>query len=553
MSDAVPSVVSVPPGTSGAGVPAWARVGLIALLLAEVLYLTISFDTASLERTGSVWTVIAGWSPQYLRVAIAVVFAVGLLGVTRFAFVRGGATATAPVASRGWLAFHLVSFAAFIWLTRTFFSGTGTVASYPALWTTTWLLAGLLMIASWALSAYPQQRWWTTAVENRALMAMSLAAGIAAWAFSFMAEALWTPLARYTFNVATWVLGLFYAETITRPERLIVGTPQFKVQISPECSGYEGIGLVVAFLAIYLFLFRRELRFPGALILLPIGAAAIWVLNIGRIVALIAIGASGWPAIATGGFHSQAGWLAFNAVALAFVVVVNRGGYFRVRESRTSRVSVDAAADLTTPFLGPLVAILGAAMLTGAFSAGFDWLYGVRIVAGVAVLWACRAAYRQLDWRCSWHAAVIGGLTAVMWILAFPAALDGASPWPTALQAADPVVAAVWLVVRTFGYVIVVPVAEELAFRVYAMRRLTRVDIGAVPVGTFTFVSFAISSLLFGALHGALWLQGTVAGMAFACALYRRRRFGDAVLAHAMTNGGIAAYVFITGRWSVWS
>ena len=87
----------------------------------------------------------------------------------------------------------------------------------------------------------------------------------------------------------------------------------------------------------------------------------------------------------------------------------------------------------------------------------------------------------------------------------------------------------------------------------YAMRRLIGHDVDSVAVGTFSLASFVISSLLFGALHGALWIQGTLAGMAFACLLYRRRSVGDAVLAHATTNAVIALYVFSTGRWSLWS
>ena len=79
------------------------------------------------------------------------------------------------------------------------------------------------------------------------------------------------------------------------------------------------MGLILTFLGIYLYLFRKELRFPGALVLLPLGAVVIWMLNAVRIVALIAIGTSGWREIALGGFHSQAGWLLFNAVGLTFV------------------------------------------------------------------------------------------------------------------------------------------------------------------------------------------------------------------------------------------
>jgi CAAX prenyl protease-like protein len=69
----------------------------------------------------------------------------------------------------------------------------------------------------------------------------------------------------------------------------------------------------------------------------------------------------------------------------------------------------------------------------------------------------------------------------------------------------------------------------------------------------FTWGSFLISSALFGAFHGGMWLAGTLAGMSFALALYSRRSLGDAVQAHAITNGLIAVYAFATGQWSVWS
>ena len=77
-------------------------------------------------------------------------------------------------------------------------------------------------------------------------------------------------------------------------------------------------------------------------------------------------------------------------------------------------------------------------------------------------------------------------------------------------------------------------------------------DFEQLPLGLFSWSSFVISSLLFGALHGGFWLAGTIAGMAFAIALYQRRALGDAVLAHATTNGLIAFYVLATGRWSMW-
>ena len=274
-------------------------------------------------------------------------------------------------------------------------------------------------------------------------------------------------------------------------------------------------------------------------------------MNALRIAVLIVIGTSGWPAIALGGFHSQAGWLAFNAVGLALVALLNRGRFF-MKEPAAARVS-GPVDDSTTAYLAPFLVVMASAMLTGAFSAGIDWLYPARVIATVWVLWVFRKHYTNLGWTLSWRAVAIGCATFAVWIALVPAGPSSADQWPAALRSVPVHWAAAWLLLRVIGYTITVPLVEELAFRGYLTRRLMREDFDRLPIGLFSWGSFAISSLLFGALHGGYWLAGTIAGITFALALYQRRALGDAVLAHATTNGLIAVYVFATGRWSVWS
>ena len=69
-----------------------------------------------------------------------------------------------------------------------------------------------------------------------------------------------------------------------------------------------------------------------------------------------------------------------------------------------------------------------------------------------------------------------------------------------------------WFFFRIVGAVVTVPIAEELAFRGYVMRKLIANDFDSVRSGQFTWVSFMASSVLFGALHGE-WLAGILAGM----------------------------------------
>jgi CAAX prenyl protease-like protein len=111
--------------------------------------------------------------------------------------------------------------------------------------------------------------------------------------------------------------------------------------------------------------------------------------------------------------------------------------------------------------------------------------------------------------------------------------------------------AGVWLTFRIVGSVLTVPIAEELAFRGYLLRRLISAEFENVSFRQFSWLSLLGSSLVFGALHDRL-LAGTLAGVVYALVLRRRGELCDAVVAHATTNLLIAAYVLATGTWSLW-
>ena len=528
-------------------------IGAVALLIAELLYLTFRFDTQVLYASTSLYAQFIGWAPQYLRLATSIGVVVLLLaGKDLLRAMRQFPPPATPVWCVAPLAVHVAVLVVFTTLTSRLLEGHAESLRDPsASLTLAWLLAGSASLAAWSLSVLPF-RTWRTAVEHAGWkLGWGVIGGVAIWGVGFLSEELWVSLARYTFAVVAWLLRLIYPTIVSEPANLLIGTPAFKVMIAPSCSGYEGVGLVVGFLSIYLWLFRKKLRFPAALVLLPIGAITIWIVNAIRIVALIAIGTSGWSEIASGGFHSQAGWLAFNAVSLAFVGLTMRGGYFQ--QERARPVSTREPDVATTAYLGPFAAITATAMLTGAVSAGFDWLYPLRVLAAVAVLWTFRRTYAGLTWSWSWTACAIGAATCVIWLALLPSDANAKDLWPAALSSVPVFWAALWLIVRAIGYVMVVPLVEELAFRGFIGRRIVRADFETVPLGRFSWAAFLISSLLFGAMHGGFWLAGTVAGMAFALALYRRGALGDAVLAHATTNGLLMVYAMATGRWSVWS
>jgi CAAX prenyl protease-like protein len=209
------------------------------------------------------------------------------------------------------------------------------------------------------------------------------------------------------------------------------------------------------------------------------------------------------------------------------------------------------------PYLAPALVLIASTMITGALSDGsFDRLYPLRVALTLTAFWAFRREYAAMAcWGWSWGAVALGALTFVVWMALEPTHRSGAVSAGTlsaALAGLPRVEAAGWLFCRVFGSVVTVSLAEELAFRGFLSRRLIAAEFQDVTPGRLTWPSFFLSSLAFGLLHQR-WLAGTLAGMLFALAYNRRGRLGDAVLAHATANALIAAWVLVTGDWSVWA
>src|SRR5260370_13644557 len=133
------------------------------------------------------------------------------------------------------------------------------------------------------------------------------------------------------------------------------------------------MGLMLAFSWARLLYFRREYIFPRAALLIPAGVVAIFCLNVLRIAALILIGDRGFPDVAIYGFHSQAGWVAFIAVACGLVLLSRRSAWLN-RTAAHSGVS-PAMHNPTAAYLMPLLATLAAGTGSRAISTAFDFFY----------------------------------------------------------------------------------------------------------------------------------------------------------------------------------
>jgi exosortase E/protease (VPEID-CTERM system) len=541
-----PAPTVPPPESRAAGLPL-VRWGLLTGLLAgELLGLTLTFDAG--VRTGD-----PGWaglilyrSPHLLRAGLVAGLVIGVLGLWRMpGDIRLAARAGPDREAWGWALAQVAAFGLFVLATGRVLgeSTRGTVVGPVAV--LVWLATGLLTIGLWAAAMIPPVAWprlvrrgWGILVAGGLVAAVALPAAIL-----FQRE--WDDLSRPTLWVSSHLLRLVAADAVWDPDTQTLGTARFWVTVAPQCSGFEGIGLMAAYLGAYFWVFRHDLRFPRAFLLLPLGLAAVWLANAVRIAALVLIGDRVSPSLALGGFHSQAGWLGFSAVALGLVVVSHRSRLFAREPLRVSR-----EASPTLAYLAPLLAAVLVDVFATAFLPDPDVAYPVRVIAAGGLLVYFWPRYESL-WvagRDRIAPALIAGLGVfVLWggLTRLGLAGGDAAAWPMpdglSLWAVGP-----WLFVWGVGFTIVTPIVEELAFRGYLMRRLVGRDFQHIPPGTFTWPAFLGSSILFGLLHGE-WVAGTLAGMAYALVVVRTGRVRDAVIAHALTNALLWVGAVATG------
>jgi exosortase E/protease (VPEID-CTERM system) len=352
-----------------------------------------------------------------------------------------------------------------------------------------------------------------------------------------------------TFEVVYRLLGRFMPALQVDPENRIIDTGRFAVGIDPVCSGLEGMGLMLAFCIVLLLIFRREFIFPRALLIVPAGLLLSFTLNIARIAGLVLIGDAGYASVAVYGFHSQAGWIAFNAAAVGIALVTLRSSWFN--RAAGARNVETAGENPTAVYLMPYMALLLAGMVSRAASGGFERFYWLRLVFTGAALWYSWPRLRGVDWGFSWR-GVLAGLTAfVLWITAARLMLTPHG-MPAALAALTPSWRSIWILEHVLVTVGILPVVEELAFRGYLLRRVHSAEFESSAPRTAGAAGLLVSTAVFALCQGAFWLPGIMAGIVFGLVYMRTGRLGEAVAAHLTGNALVAATALAGYGWQPW-
>ena len=148
--------------------------------------------------------------------------------------------------------------------------------------------AGLLVATgAFALATLAPWSFWSDFFrrEKATLLFAGLVAIAAQLATDYLQRAL-PSLGDLTLRFSETLLRIGYDDVVVDQAARTLGTTGFQVEVTDSCAGYEGMALVSLFLLIYLWLFRRDFRFPRVLLMFPLGILVIWCFNALRIAVL---------------------------------------------------------------------------------------------------------------------------------------------------------------------------------------------------------------------------------------------------------------------------
>lgn len=182
------------------------------------------------------------------------------------------------------------------------------------------------------------------------------------------------------------------------------------------------------------------------------------------------------------------------------------------------------------------------------------YVFKALVVTACLFIWRVPLAEIRFDPRVVLPSVVIGLVVFALWVgvdkmvpyphlgtrTAFdPTPLQGSGWWP------------VFLAVRLYGLVLMVPVMEEIFWRSFLLRFLTQSDFRQLPVGTFSSMALWVMVAASAFSHPE-WLVAVIASLAYAFWIRRSRSLFGAIVAHATTNGALGVYVLATGEWQYW-
>jgi len=200
---------------------------------------------------------------------------------------------------------------------------------------------------------------------------------------------------------------------------------------------------------------------------------------------------------------------------------------------------------------------------------GVSWprLYPVSYLAKTAIvgvmLIVLRKSYTRISWRFWWLGAIVGVVGIVQWVgmqlwlqghVHFFKPDPSVSPFDPTTAFGSPAMSYAFIAVRWLvGATVVVPIMEELFWRDFLWRQtIAPSNFKLADIGEFSWSAVLLVSGAFCLVHGNWWPTAIVWGLMIAGLLVYTKSLGACIVAHAVTNLLLGAYVLYTHDWGFW-
>jgi CAAX prenyl protease-like protein len=212
-------------------------------------------------------------------------------------------------------------------------------------------------------------------------------------------------------------------------------------------------------------------------------------------------------------------------------------------------------------YVAPFLIFIAWLAITPAMNLDIRWEAPVRVLVMAAVCYVCWPQDLSLRPERPLLSMLLGLAVFVLWI-APDLLIPGYRQTPafsnsvfghlhSSLRTSD--LQSSWVLFwRTMRAVLIVPIVEELFWRAWLMRWLINPNFKRVPLGAYAPLAFWVTALLFASEHGPYWDVGLLTGIIYNLWMIRTKSVADCIVAHAVTNGILSAYVIASGQWQYW-
>ena len=223
--------------------------------------------------------------------------------------------------------------------------------------------------------------------------------------------------------------------------------------------------------------------------------------------------------------------------------------------------------DTFIPYFSPYFAFLGIKAIADLFPNGLYLGYILAYVAAAALLWIFHQKYQEMhenkitSLNLFW-ALMVGVIGITIWILPYHYianfaktdgifGLLGSRQNTIKLHHLQKSWLSPFILFRFIGYVLIVPIFEELFIRSFLWRFIINPDIEKVAIGDYTAFAFWGTAILFALSHNE-WIVAFLYAVIINLFLIIKKDIKLCMVAHGFSNAILVIYVIISENWFLW-